>query len=284
MVAHEVTVSTVEFMPGLVADVHAPAQPGDYPVVTLTFGRGWTLGHRSQLTALSDFLASRGIVAINGEYHTLLWNGTMPSMAAEVACLAAAASQLAAPYLTTSAGPVWLLGYSAGAHLAALGALSSHPLPTQCPHSPGEVAGMIGLGGPYDLDELWDSGIPDALFDTESLAEERPQLAALLRQGDVLAMRLFLSLVTGATPDDTEEWNVLNPLRLVGGHPGRSMLLITGADDELIDVLHSDRFAEALASEGHHAEVEVIPDADHDSLTDPAVVGDVIATFLEPAR
>ena len=143
---------------------------------------------------------------------------------------------------------------------------------------------MIGLGGPYDLDELWDSGIPDALFDTESLAEERPQLAALLRQGDVLAMRLFLSLVTGATPDDTEEWNVLNPLRLVGGHPGRSMLLITGADDELIDVLHSDRFAEALASEGHHAEVEVIPDADHDSLTDPAVVGDVIATFLEPAR
>lgn len=277
---YDVTVSTVEFMPGLVADVHAPTQPGDYPVVTLTFGRGWSIGDRSQLTALAQYLASRGMVAVNGEYRTLLRGGRLSTMAEEVACLAAAAPEIARPHLRGPAAPVWLLGYSAGAHLAALATLESHPLPHRCPHPPTDIAGMIGLGGPYDLDELWNSGVPDYFFDHEALAEDLPYLEPVLRRGDAIAMQLFFRLITRLTPDDAETWDALNPLALADQPPQRSFLLVTGDQDELIYPLHAERFAEALISGGHNVELRIIPHTDHQALFDPAHVGEAIRSFV----
>lgn len=278
---YDVTVATVEFMPGLVADIHAPDQPGNYPVVTLTFGRGWSIGDRSQLTALAHYLASQGMVAVNGEYRTLLRRGRLSTMAEEVACLAAAAPEVAKPHLTGPAGPVWLLGYSAGAHLAALATLASHPLPQQCPHAPGDIAGMIGLGGPYDLDELWNSGVPDYFFDSEALTEDLPYLEPVLGRGDALAMQLFLRLLTHLTPEDTEMWAALNPLELADRPLQRSFLLVTGDQDELIFPLHAERFAEALTSGGHHVELRTFPHTDHQALFDPANVGEAIRSFVE---
>ena len=278
---HEVSITTVEFMPGLYADIHAPTQPGDYPLVTLTFGRGWSIGDRTQLSELSNYLASRGVVAVNGEHHTLLQFSRLSSMAGEVACLAAAAPQLAAEHLTHPAPPVWLLGYSSGAHLAALATLTDRPLPPQCPHAPGEMAGVIGLGGPYDLDDLWNGGIPDYFFDAEALAEQAPALASLVQQGDVLAMQLYLRVLSGASPDQAEEWRDLNPLSLADRYPERSFLLVTGDEDELIYPLHSERFAEALGAGGHYVSLEAIPHSDHAALTDPDTVGEVIRTFIE---
>ena len=278
---HDVTVSRVEFMPGLTADVHAPIRPGDYPVVTLTFGRGWSIGDRSQLTTLSHYLASQGMVAVNGEYRTLLRNGSLSTMAEEVACLAAAAPEVAKPHLTGPAGPVWLLGYSSGAHLAALATLASHSLPQQCPYASADIAGMIGLGGPYDLDELWNSGVPDYFFDSEALAEDLPYLAPALRRGDMIAMQFFLRLLTRLTPDDTELWDALSPLKLTDRPLQRSFLLITGDRDELIFPLHAERFAEALISGGHHVELRIIPRTDHQALVDPENVGEAIRSFVE---
>ena len=276
---YDVRVSTVEFMPGLVADVHAPTQPGNYPVVTLTFGRGWSIGDRNQLTALAQYLASQGMVAVNGEYRTLLRGGHLSTMAEEVACLAAAAPEVAKPHLTGPA-PVWLLGYSAGAHLAALATLDSHPLPRQCPYPPADIAGMIGLGGPYDLDELWNSGVPDYFFDYEDLAEDLLYLEPVFRRGDSIAMQLFLRLITRLTPDDAEMWDVLNPLALANQPLQRSFLLVTGDQDELIYPLHAERFAEALISGGHNVELRIIPHTDHQALFDPAHVGEAIRSFV----
>ncbi|MDE0673637.1 MAG: prolyl oligopeptidase family serine peptidase [bacterium] len=277
------TVSTVEFMPGLYADVHAPTRPGDYPVITLTFGRGWSIGDRTQLSELARYLASRGMVAVNGEHRTLLRLSRLTSMAGEVMCLAAAAPNLAADHLTRPAPPVWLLGYSSGAHLAALATLTDRPLPPRCPHAPGEIAGMIGLGGPYDIDDLWNSGIPDHFFDAQALAEELPNLASLLEQGDLMAMQLFLHLLTGASPDDAAQWGELNPLSLAGRFPERSFLLVTGDEDELIFPRHSERFAEALQAGGHNVSIEVIPHTNHAALTDPDRVGELIRTFVDGA-
>lgn len=277
---HQVAVSTVEFMPGLVADVHAPTMPGDYQVVTLTFGRGWSIGDRRQMSALADFLASGGIVAINGEYRTLARGGRLSSMAGEVSCLAAAAPQLSAPHLTRPAGPVWLLGYSAGAHLAALATLGDPPEPSQCPHDPGRIAGMIGLGGPYDMDELWTDGLPGLFLERESVATEASVPGTEARQQGIEAMRFFLRLLTGAVPDDGEEWKALNPLDLAEGRPSRSFLLVAGAEDEMVHPRHSERFAEALRSGGHQVSLQIISRSGHRSLTDPEKVGEVILSFL----
>ncbi len=270
-------------MPGLYADVHAPTQPGNYPVITLTFGRGWSIGDRTQLSELSHYLASRGVVAINGEHRTLLRLRRLSSMAGEVACLAAAAPHLAADHLTLPAPPVWLLGYSSGAHLAALATLTDRSLPPRCPHASGEIAGMIGLGGPYDLDDLWNGGVPDYFFDAEALVGELPNLASLLEQGDLMAMQLFLYLLTGASPDQAVEWRELNPLTLADRYPERSFLLVTGDEDELIFPLHSQRFAEALLAGGHHVSLEVVPHTNHAALTDPERVGELIHAFVAGA-
>ena len=271
-------------MPGLYADIHAPDRPGRYPVVTLSFGKGWTIGDRTQLSGLASDLASRGMVAINGDYRSLSSNGRIPSMVEEVACLAAAAPQLAQPHLTEPAGPVWLLGYSSGAHLTALVTLSNDSLPQSCPHEPGKIAGMIGLAGPFDLDELWNEGMLDQLWEAELIVDTFPEIAAWLGRGDQIAMQFFLHLLTGATPEETAEWNALNPIRQAENHPQRRFFLLNGAEDRIISPFYSERFSQALSEAGHYVSTETIPDADHSRLLDPQVVGEAIHSFLSAAQ
>ncbi len=281
---HEVSISTVEFMPGLSADIHAPTQPGRYPVTTLSFGGSWTIQNRTQLSGLANHLASRGVVAINADYRTLSQNGRIPSMVEEVACLAAAAPRLAQPHLIEPAGPVWLVGFSSGAHLAALVALSDDPTSPNCPYEPGEIAGMIGLAGPYDLDELWNEGIFNRLWDAELIVENIPEIGAWLGRGDQLAMRVFLRLLTGATPESPDRWDALNPIRMTENHPQRRFLLLTGAEDHLVSLSQSERFASALAEAGHDVSLEVVPNADHLALFYLRAVEDAILSFLGTAH
>ncbi len=276
----EISVTSVEFMPGLDAEIHAPVEPGPYPVITLTFGRGWSLSDPGQLSALASYLAARGVVAINGDHRPLDRGGLVPSMVGEVACLTAAAPELARPHLTQPAEQIWMIGFSSGAHLAALAALADNPLPVECPHERGEIAGMIGLAGPYDLDLLWEEGLLDGFFTTENLPEGLARIAGLLQQGDRLAMRLFLRVVTGTSPENPELWSSLNPLTLAANHPERGFVLLTGSEDIVISDAHSGRLREALNRAGHDAAVETIPGADHNSLTHPSTVGETILGLL----
>ena len=73
-------------------------------------------------------------------------------MADEVASLAAGAPHLTMPHLTLPLDQVWLLGFSSGAHLTALATLADDSPSQSCPYEAGEIAGMIRLAGPYDLD------------------------------------------------------------------------------------------------------------------------------------
>ena len=267
-------------MPGLQADIHAPVRPGNYPVIALVYGGGWTLGDRTQLSGLAGYLASAGMVVINGEHRTLLWGRQLPDMVGEVNCLAAAAPHLAAPHLTRPAGPVWLLGFSSGAHLAAVSTVGDSRLPGQCPYAPAKTGGMIGLAGPYDLDQLWNQGVLTSLLDSEALREHLPQVAVFLEEQNRAAMQLFLRLLTGATPDAPELWNSLNPIHLTLNHPSRSFLLITGAQDQVISPSHTSRFAEALTADGHRVITATVAEADHFALTDPGMVADLILAFI----
>jgi len=140
---------------------------------------------------------------------------------------------------------------------------------------------MIGLGGPYDLDDLWNGGIPDYFFDSEALAEQLPALASAVQQADLIAMQFYLRVLTGASPDEAAEWGALNPISLADRYPERSFLLVTGDEDEVVFPLHSERFAEALQAGGHYVSLETIPHSDHADLTDPEIVGEVIRTFID---
>ena len=272
--------ATVEFMPGLWADVHAPVRPGNYPVIALVFGGGWAVGDRTQLSALAHHLASAGMVVINGEHRTLLSGQQLSGMLEEVGCLAAAAPHLAASHLTGPAHPVWLLGFSSGAHLAAVTTLTDPPPSSLCPYDSPEIGGMIGLAGPYDPDELWNEDILTNLLASEVLRENFPELAVFLQAQNRAAMQLFLHLLTGTTPDTSEVWNSFNPIHHAHNHPERSFLLITGGRDQVIPASHSTRFAQALTAGDHRVLTHTIPEADHFALTGPQTVADVIITFL----
>ena len=111
---YDASISTVEFMPQLFADIHAPVQPGNYPVVTLTYGGGYSALSRTQLSPLAEYLASRGVVAINADYQPLSKGRHLLDLLHEVVCIASAAPLLAQPHLTYPAGPVWMLAFLPG--------------------------------------------------------------------------------------------------------------------------------------------------------------------------
>lgn len=139
---------------------------------------------------------------------------------------------------------------------------------------------MIDLGGPYDLDALWNGGIPDYFFDAEALTEQLPALGSVVQKGDPIAMQFYLRVLTGTSPDEAAEWGELNPISLADRYLERSFLLVTGGEDELVFPLHSERFAEALQAGGHYVLLEAITHSDHADLTDPEVVGETIRTFV----
>ena len=267
---HETTTSTMEFMPGLYADIHAPILPGPYPVITLTHGGGWISGNRTQLTSLAEYLAAWGMVAINADYRPLSAERHILPLVQEVACLGAAAPLLAQPHLTEKVGPVWMLGYSSGAHLTALASLSNDILPWSCPHEPSQIVGMVGLAGPYEVDHVWHEA---------TLATKLPEGAEWLQGKE----RLFGEIMAGALKAIVPEnlWHFLDPIDMSVNHSPMGFLLLAGGADDFAPPFHSQNFADALTEAGHKASWDVIPDADHLALKRPHVVGERIVSFLQ---
>ena len=264
------SVSTVEFMPQLFADIHAPVQPGNYPVVTLTYGGGYSALSRTQLSPLAEYLASRGVVAINADYQPLSKGRHLLALLHEVACIAAAAPLLAQPHLAYPAGPVWMLGFSAGALLVALATLSGDIIPQSCPHEPSQIVGMIGLGGPYEIKHVWNE---------IALATLLPEGADWLKQEEErLRAEFFARTVKRHVPENL--WLFLDPLELAVNHDPRRFLLMAGGADEIAPSFHSQDFTDALVAAGHDVTLEVIPNAYHLALADPQVVGEAIVSFL----
>lgn len=260
----------MEFIPDVYADVHAPTRPGSYPVVTLSYGGGWSSGNRAQLSPLADYLASSGIVAINGDYRHLSGERHIFHLVQEVACLAAAAPLLAQPHLTTRAGAVWMLGFSSGAHLAALASLSSDIFPSVCPHEPAEVVGMIGLAGPYDVGHFW----MEATMTTK-LPEGADWLAGRRKQ----AMEFYFRTLTANVPENL--WHFLDPMDIAVNHSPLRFLLLGGEVDDLAPPFHSEHFADSLNEAGHQAWFENIAGADHLDLIRPQLVGNRIVSFVQ---
>ncbi len=265
----ETSVSTVEFIPGLYADIHAPPRPGPYPVVTLSYGGGWSSGSRTQLSPLARYLAASGIVAVNADYHHLSADRHILHLVQEVACVAAAAPLLAQPHLTVKAGPVWMLGFSSGAHLATLASLSTDILPWTCPQEPSEVKGVIGMGGPYEVDHFWMEA---------NLATMLPEGAEWLEGRQKSSLESYFRSLLANVPEHL--WHFLDPMDIAANHPPLRFLLLAGGSDNIVPPFYAENFAAILNEAGHLASWEIVADADHIDLVDPLLVGEQVATFL----
>ncbi|MEO6280776.1 alpha/beta hydrolase [Roseateles sp.] len=132
-------------------DVYRPrraAPRGGWPVVVFFYGGSWTRGERADFAFVGEALASRGILTMVADYR-LYPEVRYPEFLKDSAT-AVAWALTHADRLGGNPQRVFVMGHSAGAYNAAMLALDPRWLKA-AGRSPRELAGFIGLAGPYDF-------------------------------------------------------------------------------------------------------------------------------------
>lgn len=136
---------------GLSLDIFQPqpAPASAAPVVVFFYGGGWQRGSRAQYRFVGRRLARQGVLAIVADYRTWPRAG-FPDFVDDGARAVAWARTHAGAY---GGDPqrVFIAGHSAGAQIAALLGTDARYL-QQHGVRMNEIAGIIGLSGPYDFE------------------------------------------------------------------------------------------------------------------------------------
>ncbi len=175
-----------------------PTPPvGGRPVVVFFYGGSWTTGNRADYRFVGEALASRGIVTVIADYR-LYPQVRYPEFLRDSAAAVAWAYRNAGQYGGERAH-LYVMGHSAGGYNAAMLALDARWLREQ-QMSPQQLAGWIGLAGPYDF-------LPSDLPDVQQVFHhpDYPPGAQPIEHVSAAVPRTFL----GAARDDT----VVSPTR-----------------------------------------------------------------------
>lgn len=196
-------------------DLYVPAavQPAGAPVLLFFHGGSWQSGSRRIYRAFGEAFASRGIVtavADYGLYPEVKYPAFIEDAAQAFAWLRGAAAAHGG-----DPARLFVSGHSAGAYLAAmLGANAAYLVAVGA--SPADIAGVIGIAGPYDFLPLAD-----------------PVLIDIFGGDRVMATQPIKYAGPGAPP----------------------MLLAHGTKDTTVGAGNSRRFAKRLAAFGNRVEV-----------------------------
>lgn len=130
-------------------DVYLPARPApDAPLVVFFYGGSWTRGERSDYRFVGEALASAGVVTVVPDYRLspqVRWTEILQDCASATRWSFGEARRLGA-----GRERVHLMGHSAGGYNAAMLALDPRWL-RRHGLQPRELAGWIGIAGPYDF-------------------------------------------------------------------------------------------------------------------------------------
>jgi dienelactone hydrolase len=226
------------------AEVVVPEGEGPFPAVVLVHGGGWVAGGPSIMDPLADHLNANGYLTVNTRYALAsLDHAAYPEAVEDVAC----AVRFAASH-PDSDGTVAVVGHSAGAHIGALVALTGDQYQGDCEFpGPGLPDRFIGLAGPYDVSRLG------------------------------LAVAAFF----GGGPESIPEvWEAGNPLLHTNGNGDLDSLIMYGERDGLVPDTFAFDFHQALVDSGSDSLLELVEGAMHNEMHDPALVGDLIVTWL----
>lgn len=130
-------------------DMYLPLQKrADTPVVVFFYGGAWTRGSRDSYRFVGEALASQGIATVIADYRlspAVRW----PDILGDCALATRWVFDNAAAR-GWDARKVFLMGHSAGAYNAAMLALDPRWLSANA-LQPRQLAGWIGIAGPYDF-------------------------------------------------------------------------------------------------------------------------------------
>jgi acetyl esterase/lipase len=204
-------------------DIYVPdaAVGRPVPVVVFFYGGGWESGKRQDYRFVGAALASRGVMAVVADYR--IYPQVVFPAFVEDAAMAVKWTQDHAGQSGGDAKRLFLMGHSAGAHIAAMLALNKQYL-RSAGADPAAVAGLIGLSGPYDFLPL-KTETRKKIFGDPAPRNTQP-----------------IDFVTADAPP---------------------ALLITGSADTTVDPGNSRRLAAALESVGRRVEYRVYPDIGH---------------------
>ena len=164
-------ITSVAFDPAhaLSLDVHRPAHAhGHAPVVVFFYGGSWRNGTRQDYRFVGQSLARAGLLVIVPDYRKAP-QVAFPAFIEDSARAVAWAKLHAAEY-GGDPSRIFLVGHSSGAHMAALLGADGRFL-RAVGMQPRDLAGIIGLAGPYDFLPLTD---PD-LMEVFGAASEWPK-------------------------------------------------------------------------------------------------------------
>jgi acetyl esterase/lipase len=197
-------------------DICRPKGAVAAPVVVFFYGGGWRSGRKGLYRYVGRALARRGYVAVVPDYR-IYPEVRYPEFIEDAA--------LAVRWVKDNVGryggdpqKIFVKGHSAGAHIAAMLAIDARWL-QKVGLSPGrDIAGLIGLAGPYDFTPLRDE-ILKVIFGGADRPETQP----------------IFHVSPGAPP----------------------ALLLTGSHDNVVEAGNSTRFADKLRAAGNAATVRI---------------------------
>jgi acetyl esterase/lipase len=205
-------------------DVYVPerAAPEPRPVVVFWHGGRWRYGDKADYRFVGAALAESGYVAVVANYRHYP-QVKMPGFLSDAAQAALWAAAHAKEY---GGNPerLYLMGHSAGAHLAAMVTLDPRYFAAAGRTAP-PITGVIGLSGPYDFLPLLEPDVQDMFGPPPIYPESQP-----------------INFVRGDAPP---------------------MLLVHGLEDDTVRPKNSCNLAAALRAAGVPVTLKLYPKISH---------------------
>ncbi|MEO8461406.1 MAG: alpha/beta hydrolase [Dokdonella sp.] len=207
-------------------DIYRPqSATGDKPppIVVFFYGGSWKMGERGQYRFVGDKLAQNGMLAVLPDYRTypqVKFPAFMEDAANAVAWICQHASEIGG-----DPSRIFIAGHSAGAHIAGLLGTDGRYLQA-VGITPKDLAGVIGVAGPYDFLPFTDDWMVD-IFGSDAESQTRSQ-----------------------------------PINFVDGDEP-PFLLIYGGDDKVVWPRNSENLAVKLRQHGESVRLVKIPGIGH---------------------
>jgi acetyl esterase/lipase len=202
-------------------DVYRPKlRDPRHTAIVFFYGGYWQAGNKGDYRFVAEALTKRGITVVIADYR--LYPQVRFPVFIEDGAQAVAWVYDHAPEIGVDRARIFIMGHSAGAYIAAMLALDGHYL-QKVNVPPGDIAGTIGISGPYNFTPL-----SDTLFEVFG-GRDRPET---------------------------------QPVTFAHGG-ARPMLLMHGRKDSMVYPRNSEQLAARLQAAGSPVKLILYPDLGH---------------------